>query len=72
MEKIKNGCAMQTDIEVAEYLGVSVSTVRRWRLLGGGPRWVRLGASIRYPVSDLNAYLASLPSGGGVIRTGAR
>jgi len=55
------------DVEVARYLAVSVSTVRRWRLTGGGPRWVRIGGgSIRYPFTDLEAYVASLPSGGGV------
>jgi excisionase family DNA binding protein len=58
---------MKTDNETAVYLGVSVSTVRRWRLTGGGPRWVRIGgSSIRYPVADLEAYVKSLPSGGGV------
>jgi excisionase family DNA binding protein len=58
--------ANKTDIEVAQYLGVSVSTVRRWRLTGGGPRWVRIGgSSIRYPIADLEAYIAGLPSGGG-------
>jgi excisionase family DNA binding protein len=54
------------DVEVAGYLGVSVSTIRRWRLTGGGPRWVRIGGSIRYPVADLEAYVARLPSGGGI------
>jgi excisionase family DNA binding protein len=54
-----------TDIEVAAYLDISVSTVRRWRLTGGGPRWVRIGTSIRYPLADLEAYVATLPSGGG-------
>lgn len=58
----------RTDIEVADYLGVSVSTVRRWRLTGGGgPRWVRIGTSIRYPRADLEAYVANLPSGGGTL-----
>ena len=66
MDKSNNRCAMQTDIKVAEYLGVSTSTVRRWRLIGGGPRWVRIGASIRYPLSDLEGYVAGLPSGGGI------
>jgi excisionase family DNA binding protein len=56
----------KTDIEVAEYLAVSVSTVRRWRLTGGGPRWIRIGGSIRYPFTDLEAYVAGLPSGGGL------
>jgi len=55
-----------TDVEVAEYLNVSVSTVRRWRLTGGGPRWVRIGgSSIRYPIDSLEAYVANAPSGGG-------
>jgi len=59
----------KTDIEAAEYLGVSVSTVRRWRLTGGGPRWIRIGASsIRYTLADLEAYVASRPSGGGISR----
>jgi predicted DNA-binding transcriptional regulator AlpA len=54
------------DIEVARYLDVSLSTVRRWRLVGGGPRWIRIGASsIRYPLVDLETYVAGLPSGGG-------
>ncbi len=56
-----------TDVEVAEYLNISVSTVRRWRQAGGGPRWVRLAgsSSIRYPIADLEAYVANSPSGGG-------
>jgi Helix-turn-helix domain len=54
-----------TDIQVAEFLNVSVATARRWRLLGGGPRWVRIGGSVRYPFGDLETYLATLPSGGG-------
>lgn len=54
------------DVEVAQYLAVSVSTVRRWRLTGGGPRWIRVGTSlIRYRIEDLEAYMANLPSGGG-------
>jgi hypothetical protein len=55
-----------TDVEVAEYLNVSVSAVRHWRLRGGGPKWIRIVGSIRYPLADLEAYVASLPSGGGI------
>jgi hypothetical protein len=55
-----------TDTQTAEFLNISVSTLRRWRLVGGvGPRWIRIGSSIRYPVRDLEVYLASVPSGGG-------
>ena len=63
-----NDFVMLTDIQVAERLGISVSTVRRWRLMNGqGPRWRRVGgASIRYHVSDVEAYLENAPSGGGL------
>lgn len=58
--------AQLTDVQAAEWLNVSVSTVRRWRLVGGiGPRWVRIGGSVRYPMSDLVRFLDGLPSGGG-------
>ena len=54
------------DHEVAGTLGVSVATVRRWRLLGTGPRWIRIGgAAIRYRPEDVKAYLDARPSGGG-------
>lgn len=56
---------MKTDNEAAEFLGISVSTIRRWRLNGSGPRWIRIGTSIRYPLADLESYVATLPSGGG-------
>ena len=59
-----HGHRQLTDVQVAEFLNVSISTVRRWRLLGGGPRWVRIGGSVRYPEADLGAYLATLPGGG--------
>jgi excisionase family DNA binding protein len=62
----ETGRQNMNDVQVARYLGVSVSTVRRWRLTGGGPRWVRIGgSSIRYPIADLEAYVANSPSGGG-------
>jgi predicted DNA-binding transcriptional regulator AlpA len=52
------------DRQVADFLGVSLATVRRWRLLGQGPRYLKLGASCKYKVSDVAAWLESRPSGG--------
>ena len=61
-----SGKTQLTDVELAEYLAISVATVRRWRQQGRGPRWIRIESSIRYPVADLHSYVAGLPSGGGI------
>lgn len=50
--------------EIATMLGVSVATVRRWRLLRRGPRYRKIGASVRYQPEDLAAWLATRPTGG--------
>ena len=41
------------DEEAAEFLRVSVDTIRRWRLERKGPRYRRHGSLIRYAISDL-------------------
>lgn len=48
------------DYEAAEFLGMSVSTIRRWRTLNKGPSFVRLCNSIRYPKSSLEKYLEDM------------
>jgi predicted DNA-binding transcriptional regulator AlpA len=53
------------EFAVAELLGVSVATIRRWRLLQQGPKYVKVGASaVRYRPSDLSVWLESRPTGG--------
>jgi hypothetical protein len=49
---------------VAEMLGVAAATVRRWRLLQQGPRYLKVGSSVRYRPEDLNEYLNTRPTGG--------
>ncbi len=51
-------------VEVQNMLGVAASTIEQWRLRGQGPRFVKLGRSVRYRLSDVNSYLASLKSYG--------
>ena len=50
--------AIRRDYEAAEQLGVSVHALRKWRRLGKGPRWVRLGERlVGYRESDLSRFL---------------
>ena len=50
--------------EVAAVLNVSVATIRRWRLLGQGPKFRKIGASVRYRSGDIAAWVESCPAGG--------
>lgn len=44
--------------EAAAYLGVGISTLERYRCLGGGPQFMRTGRRlIRYRKCDLDAWL---------------
>ncbi|MGA2185128.1 MAG: helix-turn-helix domain-containing protein [Bryobacteraceae bacterium] len=51
------------EYQVAEMLGVSLATVRRWRLLNHGPRYLKLGALCKYRMEDISAWVDSRPSG---------
>lgn len=42
---------------LAEYLGVPVATVYRWRHLHEGPRGHRVGRHVRYRRSDIEEWL---------------
>jgi excisionase family DNA binding protein len=43
--------------EAAQYLGLSVPTLARWRLEGGRIRFVRLGRAVLYDPADLESYI---------------
>lgn len=43
--------------EAAHLLNMEVATLRRWRWSGRGPRFLKLGAAVRYHPSDLSAYM---------------
>ena len=54
-----------TEMEVEALTGLRVKTLQRWRLLGRGPRFVRLGGRcVRYPARDLEQWVNSQPGGG--------
>jgi predicted DNA-binding transcriptional regulator AlpA len=50
--------------DVARITGLSVASVRRWRLLRQGPKYLKIGAAVRYRPEDISAWLKSRPSGG--------
>ena len=49
------------EMEVAEYLKMSVASVCRWRLFRTGPKFVKIGASVRYRRGDVETWLDSRP-----------
>ena len=50
---------LQTTSEIAVYLQVAEITLRKWRLGGTGPRFVKVGSTVRYKNSDIEAWLVS-------------
>jgi predicted DNA-binding transcriptional regulator AlpA len=63
IHKAIEGLLNETD--VARIIGLSMASVRRWRLLRQGPRYLKIGAAVRYKHEDISAWLESRPSGGG-------
>ena len=53
-----------TEQEVAKQLRVSLAALRRWRLEGRGPRFIKVSALVRYRSEELEQWLASQPTGG--------
>jgi predicted DNA-binding transcriptional regulator AlpA len=58
--------AITADIDVAlnehqaaDFLGISVRTLQAWRVRGGGPRYVKLGRSVRYQHRELVSFQQS-------------
>ena len=46
-----------TEAQAAEYLNISIRTLQAWRVQGGGPRYSKLGRSVRYRQRDLDAFV---------------
>jgi hypothetical protein len=46
-----------SEAQVAEILGKPPRTLRQWRYLGVGPKYLKVGATVRYRARDLEAWL---------------
>lgn len=64
--------ALLTEHDVAHIASLSVATVRRWRILRQGPKYLKIGAAVRYRPEDISAWLESRPTGGGLSQRCAR
>lgn len=45
--------------DAAVYLGVGYSTLKKWRSEGRGPKYAKVGNSVLYRPSDLDAFVES-------------
>lgn len=43
--------------QAAEYLGLAVSTLNKWRCLGDGPAFMKMGRAVRYRITDLDQFM---------------
>ena len=60
-EVIKNSL---NEPDVARITGLSVASVRRWRLFRQAPDYLKIGAAVRYKPEDISTWLESRPTGG--------
>ncbi len=50
------GCS---EMQAANFLGMSVRTLQAWRIRGTGPRYCKIGRSVRYQRRELVAFQRS-------------
>jgi hypothetical protein len=43
--------------EAAHYIGIAHNTLKKWRVTGDGPAYVRAGSRIVYLIEDLDSWL---------------
>ena len=52
-----DGGQLLTETETANILNMTVATLRRWRWSGDGPRFRKIGSSVRYHPADLEQFI---------------
>ena len=64
--------ALINEKQLSERLQVSLACLRRWRLFGEGPLYIKVGNLVRYRPEDIESWMANLPRGGEGRRPAAR
>ena len=57
MNSHSSSLALVNETEAARILSLSVKTLRRWRWAGKPPRFIKVGAAVRYDPADLDAFI---------------
>ena len=57
----KNKTRYLDTVQAAKHLGLSVRTLNRYRVSGGGPVFLRLGGRVRYLREELDRWAESRP-----------
>lgn len=56
--------SLLTESQVSETLQVSLACLRRWRLRGEGPQYLKIGPLVRYRPEDIDGWVSELPTAG--------
>lgn len=51
---------LHTEKQESERLAISVRTLQFWRVVGGGPPYLKIGRAVRYNPEQVDAWLADL------------
>lgn len=46
-----------TTAELAELLSIKEGTLKNWRNQGVGPKYIKIGSSVRYNLTDIQVYM---------------
>ena len=46
-------------VELAKRWNMSARTLERWRCLGTGPKYLKIGGRVTYPLAEVEAYEAA-------------
>ena len=56
--------SLLNEIQLSEKIHVSLACLRRWRLRGEGPQYVKVGPLVRYRPEAVEQWVDALPTGG--------
>jgi hypothetical protein len=65
------GWALVDEFQAAALIGLPVKRLRKHRVLGLGPEFIKIGATVRYSLRSLEVYVSNLPTGGNGVPTRA-